>query len=93
MAQVESLTGIKAHTLRMWERRYDFLNPCRTETNIRFFSDIQLVQLVNFGILLRNGYKISKIEKMPQDQIHELVNQILSSTNYEVDHNLSLIHI
>ena len=37
MAQVETLTGIKAHTLRMWERRYDFLNPCRTETNIRFF--------------------------------------------------------
>ena len=87
MAQVESLTGIKAHTLRMWERRYGFLNPCRTETNIRFFSDIQLVQLVNFGILLRNGYKISKIEKMPQDQIHELVNQILSSSDYKVDHN------
>ena len=85
MAQVESLSGIKAHTLRMWERRYDFLNPCRTETNIRFFSDIQLVQLVNFGILLRNGYKISKIEKMPEDQVHDLVNQILSPSDYTID--------
>ncbi len=88
MAQVESLSGIKAHTLRMWERRYDFLNPCRTETNIRFFSDIQLVQLVNFGILLRNGYKISKIEKMPEDQVHDLVNQILSPSDYTIDQNI-----
>ena len=81
MAQVEALTGIKAHTLRIWERRYDFLNPSRTSTNIRYYSDVQLVQLVNFGILLRNGYKISKVEKMPQDQVHELVNQILSLTD------------
>ena len=88
MAQVESLSGIKAHTLRTWERRYDFLNPCRTETNIRFFSDIQLVQLVNFGILLRNGYKISKIEKMPEDQVHDLVNQILSPSDYTIDQNI-----
>ena len=88
MAQVESLSGIKAHTLRMWERRYDFLNPCRTETNIRFFSDIQLVQLVNFGILLRNGYKISKIEKMPEGQVHDLVNQILSPSDYTIDQNI-----
>ena len=49
MAQVEALSGIKAHTLRIWERRYSFLNPSRTETNIRFFSDIQLIQLVNFS--------------------------------------------
>ena len=86
MAQVEALSGIKAHTLRIWERRYNFLNPSRTQSNIRFFSDIQLIQLVNFGILLRNGYKISKVEKMPQDQIHELVDQILSLTKDNVDH-------
>ena len=85
MAQVEALSGIKAHTLRIWERRYNFLNPSRTQSNIRFFSDIQLIQLVNFGILLRNGYKISKVEKMPQDQIHELVDQILSLTKVNVD--------
>tara|TARA_B110000027_G_scaffold45318_1_gene49847 strand:- start:2060 stop:2950 length:891 start_codon:yes stop_codon:yes gene_type:complete len=87
MAQVEALTGIKAHTLRIWERRYSFLNPSRTETNIRFFSDLQLIQLVNFGILLRNGHKISKVEKMPQDKIHALVNQILALPDNDVDHN------
>ena len=85
MAQVEALSGIKAHTLRIWERRYNFLNPSRTQSNIRFFSDLQLIQLVNFGILLRNGHKISKVEKMPQDQIHELVDQILSLTKDNVD--------
>ena len=85
MAQVEALTGIKAHTLRIWEQRYSFLNPSRTETNIRFFSDLQLIQLVNFGILLRNGYKISKVEKMPEDKIHELVDQILALPDQDVD--------
>ena len=87
MAQVEALTGIKAHTLRIWEQRYDFLNPSRTSTNIRYFSDVQLIQLVNFGILLRNGYKISKVEKMSQDQVHELVDQILSLADDKRDHN------
>ncbi len=85
MAQVEALTGIRAHTLRIWERRYSFLNPSRTETNIRFFSDLQLIQLVNFGILLRNGHKISKVEKMTDDKIHELVNQILALPDQDVD--------
>ena len=85
MAQVEALTGIKAHTLRIWERRYNFLNPSRTETNIRFFSDIQLIQLVNFGILLRNGHKISKVEKMPVAKIHELVDQILALPDQDAD--------
>ena len=85
MAQVEALTGIKAHTLRIWERRYSFLNPSRTETNIRFFSDLQLIQLVNFGILLRNGHKISRVEKMSQDKIHDLVNQILALPDQDID--------
>lgn len=85
MAQVEALTGIKAHTLRIWERRYSFLNPSRTKTNIRFFSDIQLIQLVNFGILLRNGHKISKVEKMSDDKIHALVDQILALPDQDGD--------
>ena len=63
MAQVETLTGIKAHTLRVWERRYDFLQPSRTETNIRYYSDQQLRKLMNIGILTRNGHRISKIDK------------------------------
>ncbi len=78
VAQVEALTGIKAHTLRIWERRYDFLDPKRTPTNIRFYSDEQLKQLLNFGILVRNGYRISKLNKMTEDQVYEEVTKVLA---------------
>ena len=83
MAQVETLTGINAHTLRIWERRYNFLNPGRTETNIRFYSDKGLVKLLNVGVLVSNGHKISKIDVMSDAEIHELVTDILSSISQE----------
>ena len=63
MTQVESLTGISAHKLRIWERRYSFLKPKRTETNIRFYSAEQLKKLLNVGILNRNGFRITKLIK------------------------------
>lgn len=78
VAQVEALTGIKAHTLRIWERRYDFLKPMRTPTNIRFYSDDQLKKLLNFGILVRNGYRVSKLEKMTDDEVFDAVTAILA---------------
>ena len=57
VAQVEALTGIKAHTLRIWERRYDFLKPMRTPTNIRFYSDDQLKKLLkSFGATKIQGF-------------------------------------
>lgn len=77
VAQVESLSGISAHSLRVWERRYDFIKPHRTETNIRYYSDLQLKKLINVGILLRHDYKISQVAKMEDDQIHTLVKEIL----------------
>jgi DNA-binding transcriptional MerR regulator len=86
MTQVETLTGINAHTLRVWERRYDFLLPKRTQTNIRFYSDAQLKKLLNIGILIRNGYRISKIDKMPQAEIHKQVTEILM-THTEENHD------
>lgn len=83
MSQVETLTGINAHTLRVWERRYSFLMPLRTPTNIRLYTDAQLKNLLNVGILVRNGYRISTIDKMPQTEIHELVTQILMTHSEE----------
>ena len=83
VAQVEALTGIKAHTLRIWERRYDFLKPLRTPTNIRYYTDAQLKKLINFGILVRNGYRVSKLEKMNDDQIFEAVTTILADPDSE----------
>jgi len=78
VAQVEALSGIKAHTLRIWERRYDFLEPMRTPTNIRYYSDAQLKKLLNFGILVRNGYRISKLNDMTDEQIYSAVTEVLA---------------
>ena len=79
VTQVANLTGIKAHTLRIWERRYSFLRPERTDTNIRLYSDPQLRKLLNVGILIRNGYKISTIDKLEDQQVDNLVTEILAS--------------
>jgi len=83
VAQVEALTGIKAHTLRIWERRYDFLDPMRTATNIRYYSDAQLKQLLNFGILVRNGYRVSKLNKMTDEEVYEEVTKVLADPTSE----------
>jgi len=85
VAQVEALTGIKAHTLRIWERRYDFLTPERTATNIRVYSDDQLKKLLNFGILVKNGYRISKLGKMADEEIYIEVTKVLSDPSSEMN--------
>lgn len=83
VAQVEALTGIKAHTLRIWERRYDFLMPERTPTNIRYYSDVQLKKLLNFGILVRNGYRVSKLNKMGPEEVYDAVAKVLADPGSE----------
>lgn len=88
VSQVESMTGIKAHTLRVWERRYQFLKPQRTETNIRYYSDEQLRKLINISILNRNGYKISKLDKMPDEEIHIKVSEILNNTDKTLEDDI-----
>jgi DNA-binding transcriptional MerR regulator len=85
VAQVEALTGIKAHTLRIWERRYDFLTPERTPTNIRFYSDQQLKKLLNFGILVKNGYRVSKLGKLKDEEIYVEVTKVLSDPSSEMN--------
>ena len=58
---LENFSGIKAHTLRIWEKRYNLLEPERTETNIRRYSLDNLKKLLNVTLLYNNGFKISKI--------------------------------
>ncbi len=83
MAQVKILTGIKAHTLRIWERRYNFLKPDRTNSNIRYYSDEQLRMLLSVDTLNRNGYRISQIDKMSIEEINNQVIEIFSKDNTE----------
>lgn len=89
---LENLSGIKAHTIRIWEQRYSFLNPQRTETNIRYYSGDELKTVLNIALLNKYGFKISHIDKMSiaemrektlslnqsQAQIERMVNELIS---------------
>lgn len=70
---LEKISGIKAHTIRMWERRYGLIEPQRTETNIRFYSDCDLKRLLNISILNHNGIKISHIAGLTDAEIKNRV--------------------
>jgi methanogenic corrinoid protein MtbC1 len=75
---LENLSGIKAHTIRIWEKRYNVLEPARTDTNIRLYDLESLQKLLNITLLHNHGYKISKISKYPPEKIPLLVREIIS---------------
>ena len=70
---LENLSGVKAHTIRVWEQRYSLLSPTRSATNIRTYSGNDLKKLLNVALLLDRGLKISKIAAMAPAQILEAV--------------------
>jgi DNA-binding transcriptional MerR regulator len=77
---LENLSGIKAHTIRIWEQRYQFLKPNRTGTNIRYYSNDELKKILNIALLNKYGFKISHIDKMSEAEVRE---KILSLTHLE----------
>ena len=88
---VEALTGIKSHTLRIWEQRYGIPLPNRTATNIRYYTDDDLKLLLNVAMLNRKGYKISKITKMSKEEMDTLVLNLTLQSDDESMHLESLI--
>lgn len=93
---IEALTGIKAHTLRIWEKRYDLLVPERTDTHIRTYTDAELTYLLNISLLNKSGYKISKIAKLSPQEIADLVWKIKVSDSLDNSGEkliLALIHL
>lgn len=88
---LEQLSGIKAHTLRIWEQRYNFIIPKRTETNIRYYDDQDLKLILNVSLLRENGYKISKIAEMDQEQIAQAVLEITERNSSSSDQIHSLV--
>lgn len=80
---LENLSGIKAHTIRIWEKRYNLLSPERTSTNIRNYSLASLQKLLNITLLYNNGYKISKIAKVPEEEIPMLVKEIVAKNSFK----------
>lgn len=73
---LENLSGIKAHTIRIWEQRYSFLSPQRTETNIRYYSNDELQTILNIALLNKYGYKISHIDKMSAAEISQKILEL-----------------
>ena len=75
---LENISGIKAHTIRIWEKRYNILEPMRTDTNIRLYNLQNVQKLLNITLLHNHGYKISKISKFSEDKIPQITNDIIS---------------
>jgi len=73
--ELEKLSGIKAHTIRIWEKRYKLINPKRTSTNIRSYSDSDLKKIINVAIVNNSGIKISHIARLPASELSRLVRQ------------------
>src|SRR5690606_6429635 len=85
---LENLTGIKAHTIRIWEKRYNLLQPNRTDTNIRLYSLSSLQKLLNISYLSNNGVKISKIASFTESDIQTKVKEMASIYRAE-DHAIN----
>ncbi|OAV45757.1 MerR family transcriptional regulator [Lewinella sp. 4G2] len=87
ISDLEKLTGIKAATLRAWEQRYQIVTPRRTETNIRYYLDEDLRELLNVALLNKNGLKISKIAKM---SAHDRAEKVASLSSITVSEDTQL---
>lgn len=76
---IENLTGIKAHTLRIWEQRHKILIPKRTDTNIRYYDGDDLKQALRVSLLNKNGVKISQIQKMTHGEVDKKITEIVDT--------------
>ncbi len=77
---LEHLSGIKAHTIRIWEQRYALIKPKRTDTNIRYYDDQDLKLILNVALLKENGVKISKIAEMTEAEMQQEVIKLTERT-------------
>lgn len=89
---LENISGIKAHTIRIWEKRYNLLEPKRTDTNIRYYSHENLQKILNVVLLTKNGYKISRIAKMSEEEMLLQSREVAfgSNTNDDAINNFKL---
>jgi len=77
--ELENLSGIKAHTIRIWEKRYNLIEPYRTTTNIRYYTDQELKKILNVAMLNRHGIKISNIARLTDKELKEEILRVGSS--------------
>src|SRR3989339_1586910 len=91
ISDLEKLTGIKPHTIRIWEKRYGIISPERTDTNIRFYSVVDLQRLLNIGFLNKHGFKISLISGMSDTEVQSQVARICEKPGAEEGYLSELI--
>lgn len=82
---LEKLSGIKAHTLRVWEQRYNLLRPHRTDTNIRYYNDNDLKKILNVALLNNKGKKISHIAELSDSELSKEVDSLVSTSTSTSD--------
>lgn len=88
--ELEHLSGIKAHTLRIWETRYGILKPNRTDTNIRYYTEHDLKNLLKIALLNQQGLRISKIAKMSAEELCAKVNELVQDSSVD-DYQIHLL--
>lgn len=93
ISDLEKLSGVKAHTLRIWEQRYGIIEPKRTDTNIRYYEDDDLKFILNVALLNRNGVKISKIAQMSRQDIADKVAAISGGAHSQGEDQLDALTI
>ena len=79
--ELENLSGIKAHTIRIWEKRYSLIEPHRTNTNIRYYTDNELKKILNVAVLNRHGIKISSIAKLTDLELREEIIRVSATSD------------
>ena len=79
--ELENLSGIKAHTIRIWEKRYSLIEPHRTNTNIRYYTDNELKKILNVAVLNRHGIKISSIAKLTDLELREKIIRVSATSD------------
>jgi DNA-binding transcriptional MerR regulator len=89
--ELEKLSGTKAHTIRIWEKRYNIVEPQRTNSNIRFYSDDDLKRIINVSLLTSHGFRISAVADMSSDELNNKVNEISTTHDHMGIHVDSLI--
>lgn len=78
---LENLSGVKAHTIRIWEKRYQLFEPHRTDTNIRIYGSDELQKILNIAFLNKNGIKVSKIAELTTAEVEEKIRGFLNGEN------------
>lgn len=92
ISDLAKLSGVKAHTIRAWEQRHGVIRPKRTKSNIRYYEDADLKELLNIALLNKNGFRISKIALMSEEEKAAHIAEV-SAVNYEYDTQLDALTI